>query len=347
MIELFADLLSQQAAAAAPTEGLPYWIFWLLLSFILLLLAFIFLRDKELRRNLNDFFFRTRKKLIKYRHQRRMAKENRKKERLVMELGQKAWARRIEIKNGKEVFRELQYLEDKFEMLEKEAADIKTKISFLNTSLDENTKKVDARLREKEDERSPHVKNLLEFKDKEISIDAEVTEKEKELMTVTKDIHITRKTLHEIEADGLDWDDEKKTEIEGFQEKLDRLEKLKDDLNDKIKTLAEKKAAFEEQKKEHEKTIEEIEKEISKIEHDKKHQTREFQKEIRELEKNQNKVSEKIQKVVKEREPLFESYGSLVEKERVSDRELDTLYLQIDRVNTRIEEIEKQIEALD
>jgi hypothetical protein len=112
MIELFADVLSQQAANAAATEGLPYWMFWLLISFILLLLAFIFLRDKELRRKMDEFFFRTRKKLIKHRHQRRMAREDRKKESLIIELGQKAWDGRIEITNGKKVFRELQYLEE-------------------------------------------------------------------------------------------------------------------------------------------------------------------------------------------------------------------------------------------
>jgi hypothetical protein len=51
--------------------------------------------------------------------------------------------------------------------------------------------------------------------------------------------------------------------------------------------------------------------------------------------------------VAKEREPLFERYGGLVEKERVSDSELDALYSQIDRVTARIKEIGKQIEALD
>ncbi len=347
MTEFFSDLFSQQAANTATKDGLPYWTFWLLISFILLLLVFIFLRDKELRRKMDEFFFRTRKKLIKYRHQRRMARENRKKERLIMELGQKAWERRIEITNGKKVFRELKYLEEKKTKLVKETEDIKTKISFLNTSLDENTKKVDARLSEKEEEKSPHVEKLLEFKGKEKEIETEVAEKQKELVRMTKDINSTKKDLHDVEEDGLEWDDEKKAEVKGIQEKLDQKEENKEKLDQKIKALVKKKAEFEEQRKEHEKLIEGIEKEITKIEHDKKHQTREYQKEIKEWEKNQSKVSDKIQKVAKEREPLFESYGVLVEKERVSDMELDVFYFQIDRVTARIKEIEKQIEALN
>jgi chromosome segregation ATPase len=276
-----------------------------------------------------------------------MAKEERKKGCLTMELGQKAWERRIDIKNGTKVFRELQHNEEKKEKLEKEAADIKTKISFLNTSLEENSKKVDAHLSEKEDERSPHFEKLLEFKGKEKAIEVDVTEKQEKLVTLAKDIHSMRKELHEIEEGGNERDDEKKAEVKGVQKKIDRLEKLKEDLDEEIKTLIEKKAEFENQRKERERSIEDIEKEISKIEHDKKHQTREYQKEIREWEKNQNKVSDKILKLAKEREPLFEQYGGLVEMERVGDREFETLYSQIDRVKARIEEIEKQIEVLD
>ena len=37
--------LEFQAGGAPPKEGLPYWTFWLLLCVILLLVAFIFLRD--------------------------------------------------------------------------------------------------------------------------------------------------------------------------------------------------------------------------------------------------------------------------------------------------------------
>jgi chromosome segregation ATPase len=276
-----------------------------------------------------------------------MGKEGRRKERLIMELGQKAWERRIEIKNGINVFRELQYLAEKTEKLEKEVDDIDTKISFLKTSLDENTKKVDVRLNEKEDDKSPHVEKLLEFKGKEEAIGVEVAEKQAELETIAKDISSTRKNLHEAEEDGLEWGDEKKAEFKGVQDKLDELERLKEELDAEIKTLVGQKAEFEEQRKEHEKSIGEIEKEITKIEHDQKHQTKDCHKEIREWEKNRHRISDKIEKVAKEREPLFTKYGGLVEKERVSDRELKALYSQIDRASARIEEIEKQIEALD
>ena len=212
MIQIFMGLFSQQTANAPPTDGLPYWIFWLLISFILLLLAFIFLRDKKLRRKMDECFFLSRKRLIKLRHQRRMAREIRKKERLIMEIGQKAWEKRIEIKNGQKVFRDLQYLEEKSEKLQQESADIKSKIAFLNASMDENTKKFDARLREQEEEKSPYVEKLLDFKIKERDIEIEVAEKQKQLMTAVKDINSTKKELQEYEVEDLEWGEEKKAE---------------------------------------------------------------------------------------------------------------------------------------
>ncbi|MGD9347042.1 MAG: hypothetical protein PVH84_14325, partial [Candidatus Aminicenantes bacterium] len=227
MIQIFVGIFSRQTASTPATDGLPYWIFWLLVSFILLLLAFIFLRDKELRRKMDEFFFRTRKRLIKLRHQRRMAREIRKKERLIIEIGRKAWERRVEVKNGTKVFRDLQYLEDKSEKLQQENTDIRNKIAFLNASLDENTKKIDVRLSEKEEEKSPHVEKLLDFKLKEKDIEIVVTEKQKLLVTVIKDINSTRKELHEQEVDGLEWGDEKKAGSKSIQDKLDRLEKEK------------------------------------------------------------------------------------------------------------------------
>lgn len=347
MIQIFMGLFSRQAANSDLKEGLPYWMFWLLISFILLLLAFIFLRDKELRRNMDDFFFRTRKKLIKYRHQRRIARENRKKERLIFDLGQKAWDKRVEVKNGKKVFRELQYLEEKKLKVEKEVVEIKTKISFLDTSLNDNTKQIDMHLREKEDEKSPYVEKILEFKAKEKDIESEIAAKQNELLTVTENINTTKKDLHYAEEDDSEWDKDQKGEVKSVQENLEKLEERRKTLDQNIESLVDKKAEYEDKQKEHEKAIEEIEKEITKIEHDMKHQTREYQKELKEWKKNEIKASERIQKLAKERVPLFKSYGSLVEKERVSDRELEVLYSQIDRVTSRIDEIEKQIEALD
>jgi chromosome segregation ATPase len=347
MKDFFSVLFSQQASTAAARDGLPYWTFWLLISFILLLLAFIFLRDKDLRRKMDEFFFRTRKRLIRLRHQKRLARENKRKDRLVKELGQMAWERNIEINNGKKVFRELQYLDGKNRDLVKESEEIDTKISFLKTSLEENTKKFNIRMSEKEEEKFPHVEKLLDVKIKEKEIETEVIKKQQELTLATKTVNSTKKELQDLEENGAEWDDKKKADVRGIEEKLDKLSATRESIDNEINAIVRDKEAFEQQRKEHEKAIERIEKEINKVEHENKDQIKEYEKEIKEWEKNKSRVGERIQKVAREKEPLFEDYGALVEMERVNHGELDVFYSQIDRVALRISEIEKQIQALD
>ncbi|MFW6132157.1 MAG: hypothetical protein ACOC5F_06145, partial [Candidatus Aminicenantaceae bacterium] len=71
-MRLFLEkVFSSQPPPETLKEGLPFWIFWLLLCVILLLTAFIFLRDKDLRKRLNNFFFNTKIKLIKLQYQAR------------------------------------------------------------------------------------------------------------------------------------------------------------------------------------------------------------------------------------------------------------------------------------
>lgn len=347
MKTFFSDLISQQASTVDAKDGLPYWTFWLLISFILLLLAFIFLRDKELRRKMDDFFFRTRKRLIKLRHQKRLARETRRRERLIRELGQMAWARNIQVNNGKKVLRELQYLDEKNAKLEKESEEITTKISFLKASLDESTKKIDMSLSEKDTEKSPHVEKLLDVKNKEKEIETAIIDKQKELVNVTKAVNAAKKQLHDLEENDAELDDKKKAGVRGLEEKLEQMNSSRQAIDDEIKAMVRKEEEFEQQRKEYEKALERIEKEIKKIEQEKRHQIKEYEREIREWEKNKIRVTERIQKVAREKEPLFESYGALVEKERTNHGELDVFYSQIDRVTLRISEIEKQIEALD
>jgi hypothetical protein len=100
MKAILENIFSRQTPAPGSSEGLPYWIFWLLLCFILLLLVFIFLRDKDLRRRINLFLFGAKKKLIKLRLHARLKRECRKKEDLIRDLGKKVWEDKLKIPKG-------------------------------------------------------------------------------------------------------------------------------------------------------------------------------------------------------------------------------------------------------
>lgn len=119
-------------------EGLPYWILWFLLCIILLLLAFIFLRDKDLRQRLNRFLFGAKKKLIRLRLQARLKMAKRKKGELHRELGQKVWDERLDVQGAEKISTTLAKLMESKASLLDELVETEIKISKLKKSLDEN-----------------------------------------------------------------------------------------------------------------------------------------------------------------------------------------------------------------
>jgi hypothetical protein len=100
-----------QAVPDAAKEGLPYWTFWLLLCIILLLVFFIFLRDKDLRRRLSAFLSGAKRRMIRMRLSARIRKEKDKKTALWKELGRKAWSEEVRVEGMEETFQNLSALE--------------------------------------------------------------------------------------------------------------------------------------------------------------------------------------------------------------------------------------------
>ena len=98
-----SSFFSFQTPPPGSQEGLPYWILWFLLCIILLLLAFIFLRDKDLRHRLNRFLFGAKKKLIRLRLKTRLKMAKRKKGEQHRDLGQKVWDERLDVLGAEKI----------------------------------------------------------------------------------------------------------------------------------------------------------------------------------------------------------------------------------------------------
>ena len=128
----FLSSLSQQSPAAGSQEGLPFGIFWFLVSVIILLIFFIFLRDKELRRRINLFFFGTKQKLIKIRLQGRLKRERKKKSSLLQNMGKTVWEHKINLAGISPYFEVLNNLEKERTLKVQKIADIDAQILSLN-----------------------------------------------------------------------------------------------------------------------------------------------------------------------------------------------------------------------
>ena len=94
-------------------EGLPFWILWFLLSIILLLVFFIFLRDKDMRRRLSIFLSGAKRKMLRRRLQARVKKEKARKTELWKDLGRKTWSEDIRVDGTSESFDRLGELDKK------------------------------------------------------------------------------------------------------------------------------------------------------------------------------------------------------------------------------------------
>jgi len=103
-------LVAVQAAPPIPKEGLPYWVFWLMLFCILLLVFFIFLRDKGLRMRLSAFLAGARRRSMLLRIKFKLKKERQVRAAALRKLGERAWGEDIRVPGSESVTAQLKNL---------------------------------------------------------------------------------------------------------------------------------------------------------------------------------------------------------------------------------------------
>ncbi len=161
-------LLARIGAVPDPArEGLPYWTFWLLLSVIVLLLFFIFLRDKDLRRRLSAFLSGAKRKMIRMRLAARIRHEKEKKAALWKELGRKAWSEDVRIEGTEETFRSLSVLEEEMNRRQAEWQEAYGRIEALETDRENSRKLRKAALDAEEEARRPLEERLTGLQGRE------------------------------------------------------------------------------------------------------------------------------------------------------------------------------------
>lgn len=339
-------IFSRQAPPPGSNEGLPYWIFWLLLCVIFLLVVFIFLRDKDLRRRLNLFFFGAKKKLIKIRLQARLKREYRRKTEILKNLGKKILEEKIEVPKGEKTGLELTKLQQHIDELEQEATDIQAKIAGLEADLQNFTQKHQEGVREQMSARNPYRAKLTEIMNEEKLMELEITQKQKELEGLVRGINTLRNaTRHEKES---------QAQVErnaqggqhGSRNRIEELIRRKREADERIRNLVENRLDLERERKGFQEKIDEVDGKLKKIEEGRKKRTKEFHKEIKELRKDKEKLLERIKNNEKRKDPLFERLGQKADEARVNPETLSLYYAQIDRSNEHIQELDQQIKNL-
>lgn len=346
MKEFFAALYPTQNLPEGAREGLPYWILWLLMCIIFLLVTFIFLRDKDLRRRLDSFFFGIKKKLTKVRLQSMLKREGQKHEDFLRELGQKAWAKKIPFKAGKNIDEKLAQLEKAEAEYKKEITDIKAEVSSLRKNLGEISLKLGAKKQDLESESSILMKDVAEIEAKEKDIETHVLQRQAEYEEAVKKLNLANKNIYDADDDGELSEEDKTTRKDTMVKEAAIREKERKEIDKKIRGLIVEKTKFEKEITQKKTRQGDCSQEIKQVEEEKKDEIRKFQKEIREWEKNREKIHDKIQHLEKQMSPLFYNLGKLINEARIKHKELVILYSRIDRSQKRRKEIEGQIKNL-
>ena len=347
MIELPLDPSPLQIQAPAEVaKGLPFWLLWLLLCVILLLVIFIFLRDKELRRRISAFLSGARRHMIRLRLQVKLKKEKEKKAALWRELGKLAWSEDVQASCIEEDCGKLAGLEEEIGRLRKTWHDVYSRIEVLGREHDTALKRFRALLAEQEEGRRPHQEQMLALanRKKEVleALEASLREAEAaeaQIKAVDKEVRQAEENPRMSEAD-------RTARIARAREKAASLASLVRSLREKSPLLQEERYRLDLKLEGIEGQVRVFNAAIHRIEEEYRERLQTREKDIREWQKAKERTQDKIVDVKRLMEPLFENVGLILDRARVPNEDLAVIYFQIDSVDKTIADLEARLEHL-
>jgi len=347
MKNFFDNLLSSlQQPSQISREGLPFWIFWLLLCVILLLVTFIFLRDKDLRQRVNSFFFGARRRIARLRLQGKIKKENQNKIELLKKLGRKTWEAGISHQQTKKISTEISVLDKKEGLNKKEINKCSSEIKKIEKQHSEYKQNQEAQIKEQEEGMKPHQENMTKIKDREKQIEKESKNIKKDIKKAENDLKSFAKKMHKLETNTKLSEVEKNTRKDALQKKTEEMTKKKEDFERKLKPFVEERTKLEKDGKENHKAIEAFERRIKALKDEERRQNHRFERDIKKFQRKQEQIKKKNEDIEKRRILQFESLGKKMNEIRIKDNKINGFYTQIDKIDQAIKELQTQIQSL-
>ncbi|MDD8016644.1 MAG: hypothetical protein PHX45_13270 [Acidobacteriota bacterium] len=335
-----------QAGKDISKEGLPYWILWLLLCIILLLVVFIFLRDKDLRHRISSFMSGAKRKMLRMRLQAKLKKEKAKREALIMELGKKAWSEDMSAPSAEETCRRLRSLDEENNLFQKRWHELYSQIETFHGDHEKVRRKYLLLIKEQEDAKKPYDEKLDQIKSAEKSIDKDLQQAHREIASAENSLRASGNEVQSIEGHPKMSDGDKSAALARLREKAGELENQAAVWREKIPGLQEQAARLQTEKEENAARADVHVRKIKELRDELKGQSGLFGKKIKDLEEEKKKAQEKIMELKKIMDPLFESLGRTINEDRVDNKELAIIYFQIDGVDQAIARLHKEIENL-
>jgi chromosome segregation ATPase len=340
------DATLQAPQPAGVAEGLPFWLLWFLLCVILLLIAFIFLRDKDLRRRISAFLSGARRHMVRLRIQAKLKKEKEKKTSLWRELGKQAWDEDIQAACIEEECAKLSVLDQEIGRHQKTWHDVYSRIEVLGREHEAALLRFRSLVTQQEEARRPHQEEMLALSNKKKEILEALESSLREAEAAEAQIAAVEKDVQQIRAN---------TKLAAV-DRMARLDKARDktaSLAARSRSLRERTPLLQEERYRLERRLEEVEARvrifnaaIHRIEEEYRERLQVREKEIREWQKAKEHVQDKIVDVKRLMVPLFENVGRILDAGRFDHEELAVVYFQIDGVNKTIADLEARLEHL-
>jgi chromosome segregation ATPase len=327
-------------------EGLPFWMLWLLLCVILLLVAFIFLRDKDLRRRVSAFLSGARRHMTRLRIQAKLKKEREKKTALWRELGKQAWNEDIQADCISEPCAKLAGLDDEIGRHQKTWHDVYSRIEDLGREHDTAVRRFRELIAEQEEARRPHQETMVTLANKKNEVLEALETALGEAETSKAQLAAAEADVRQIEADTRLAEDDRAARLAKARAKAE-------DLAASVKALRERTPRLQEERCRLDRRLEEVEGQvrvfnaaIQRIEEEYRERLQVREREIREWQKAKVRIQDKIVDVKRLMEPVFENVGRILDEARYDHEDLAVLYFQIDGVNRTIADLESRLEHL-
>ena len=337
--------LQTQPPAGVP-EGLPFWLLWFLLCVILLLIAFIFLRDKDLRRRISAFLSGARRHMVRLRLQVKLKKEKEKKAALWRELGKLAWDEDVRASCIEEECGKLSVLEEEIGRHQKTWHDVYSQIEVLGREHDTAVKRFRALVAEQEEARRPYQDEILALANKKREILDALEASLREADTAEAQVSAIDKDVRQIEENPKLNEAERTTRLDKARDKAASLASLVRSFREKSPLLQEERYRLERRLEEAEGRVRVFNAAIHRIEEEYRERLQVREKEIREWQRTKERIQDKIVDVKRLMEPLFENVGRILDEARVDNEDLAVVYFQIDGVNRTIADLEARLERL-
>jgi chromosome segregation ATPase len=341
------DSLPLQAQAPAEVaKGLPFWMLWLLLCVILLLVVFIFLRDKDLRRRISAFLSGARRHMIRLRLQVKLKKEKEKKAALWKELGKLAWSEDVQASCIDGDCGKLAGLEEEIDRLRKTWHDVYSRIEVLGREHDAALKRFRALVTEQEEGRRPHQEQMLALANRKNEVLEALETSLREAEAAEAQIKAVEKEVRQAEENPKLNEADKAARIAKAGEKAASLAGLVRSLREKSPLLQEERYRLDLKLEGIEGQVRVFNAAIHRIEEEYRERLQSRERDIREWQKAKERTQDKIVDVKRLMEPLFENVGLILDKTRIPNEDLAVLYFQIDGVDKTIADLETRLEHL-